>query len=257
MESTCRLLIDPPGEGPWNMAVDEVLLESAAENGLATLRFYRWKVPTLSLGYFQSSADRTQHAPSLKCSLVRRSTGGGAILHDRELTYSVALPAHHPLATDADRLYCAVHSALLGVLNERLEAASELKAQRCVFPEVPPVKPFLCFHRRASGDLLLTRDPESRTAQKVAGSAQRRRRGAVLQHGSLLLAASPFAPELPGIVELTGVRFDLGRLISDWARELQSVLPWGVEQPLSDEEAALASKLETERFASSAWTNRR
>ena len=75
------------------MAVDETLLFDAAENGTATLRFYSWDEPTLSLGYFQRYADREQHTASRTCAVVRRQTGGGAILHDRELTYSLALPA--------------------------------------------------------------------------------------------------------------------------------------------------------------------
>src|SRR6185295_18138238 len=100
-----RLLIDPPGGGAWNMAVDEALLETAATTGQATLRFYQWQEPTLSLGYFQSVADRQQHAASLDCPVVRRASGGGAILPDRELTYSVALP--QPVASSA--LYDACH----------------------------------------------------------------------------------------------------------------------------------------------------
>src|SRR5437868_3979467 len=87
-----RLIIDSPGDGAWNMAVDEALLETAANTNQATLRLYQWRQPTLSLGYFQLAADRAQHAASAACLLIRRPSGGGAILHDRELTYSIALP---------------------------------------------------------------------------------------------------------------------------------------------------------------------
>ena len=72
-----RLLIDPPAAGAWNMAVDEALLESAAIAGVATLRFYQWSEPTLSLGYFQAAADREQHAASRDCPLVRRPAAAG------------------------------------------------------------------------------------------------------------------------------------------------------------------------------------
>ena len=92
-----RLIIDPPSPGPWNMAVDEVLLMDAVENGNATLRFYQWSEPTLSLGYFQAFADRKQHFASRNCAIVRRQSGGGAILHDHELTYSFVLPPGDPL----------------------------------------------------------------------------------------------------------------------------------------------------------------
>ncbi len=85
-----RLIIDPPATGPWNMAIDEVLAHSAAERGVNTLRFYSWDPPTLSLGYFQRATDRQTHISSSTCAWVRRTSGGGAILHDRELTYSFA-----------------------------------------------------------------------------------------------------------------------------------------------------------------------
>ena len=94
--SPCRLIDDGAAIGARQMALDEALLESAAERGSATLRFYRWSEPTLSLGYFQDYAERDSHAASRNCALVRRQTGGGAILHDRELTYSLAIPRAHP-----------------------------------------------------------------------------------------------------------------------------------------------------------------
>ncbi len=97
----CRLIVHPPSPGAWNMAVDEALLMDAVENGVATLRFYQWSEPTLSLGYFQRYSDREQHAASRKCAVVRRQSGGGAILHDRELTYSLMLPAGSPLTRHA------------------------------------------------------------------------------------------------------------------------------------------------------------
>ena len=115
MSTSCHLLIDPPADGAWNMAVDEVLLKAAAA-GRCCFRFYRWQVPTLSLGYFQAIDDRRRHVASFGCPVVRRSSGGGAIVHDRELTYSVALPGEHPLAMGRMLLYQAVHQTLIEVL---------------------------------------------------------------------------------------------------------------------------------------------
>ena len=81
-----RLIIDSAGDGIWNMSVDEALLQSAAhESFVPTLRFYQWDKPTLSLGYFQQYEERSQHTSSNQCPVVRRSTGGGAILHHHEL----------------------------------------------------------------------------------------------------------------------------------------------------------------------------
>ena len=82
---TGRLIIDSPAEGAWNMAVDEALLDSCSRTGMPTLRFYQWSKATLSLGYFQRHRDREQHVASRDCPLVRRSTGGRAIIHDQEL----------------------------------------------------------------------------------------------------------------------------------------------------------------------------
>src|SRR5262245_22040097 len=113
MQLDCRLILDSPSPGAWNMAVDEVLLVDAAENNVATLRFYGWNEPTLSLGYFQRYEDRQQHAASRECAIVRRQTGGGAILHDRELTYSLVLPPRHPFAKQNEKLYQAVHQVFI------------------------------------------------------------------------------------------------------------------------------------------------
>ena len=188
----CRLFIDPPAPGSWNMALDETLLESAADRGESSLRFYRWSRPTLSLGYFQPYDDRLRHEPSRNCSAVRRPSGGGAILHDREITYSLAVPPGNRLAAKHLTLYETVHAALIRAL-----AGFAVDAQ--LSPGRPgnsgEKEPFLCFQRRCAGDVLLS-------DVKIAGSAQRRRRGAVLQHGSVLLARSAAAPELPGIAEL-------------------------------------------------------
>ena len=80
-----RLIIDPPALGRMNMAIDEALLESASR-GETILRFYSWSPATLSLGYFQAYDDRREHSASADLDVVRRSTGGGAIVHDQEIT---------------------------------------------------------------------------------------------------------------------------------------------------------------------------
>ncbi len=158
------------------MAVDEVLLAQAAETGACYWRIYRWEEPTLSLGYFQDVADRQAHAASRGCTLVRRPSGGGAIVHDREITYSVALPGTHALGKHRQRLYHEIHSTVVALLAHRGLEASLSSGQSVDAAR----QPFLCFQRRAPGDVLV------RTV-KVAGSAQRRVREAVLQHGSLLV----------------------------------------------------------------------
>src|SRR5438045_5104214 len=90
-----RLLVDAPASGAWNMAVDEVLLDGvAAGTTPPTIRFYGWTPPCLSLGYFQPfDVVDVDGCRALGVEVVRRPIGGRAILHDRELPYSVGLPA--------------------------------------------------------------------------------------------------------------------------------------------------------------------
>src|SRR5262245_2566735 len=135
----CRLIIDEPSDGAWNMALDEALLQAAETDGIATLRFYQWSEPTLSLGYFQSHADRRVHAASASCPLVRRSTGGGAIVHDRELTYSIVLPLFDGFHLNMQWLYHAVHDSLI-------ETLADFGVTGCNEQAVNSAgEPFLCF----------------------------------------------------------------------------------------------------------------
>jgi lipoate-protein ligase A len=191
----CRLILDAPAAGAWNMAIDEALLESAGRDDGWTLRFYGWSEPTLSLGYFQSIESRRSHAASGPCPVVRRQSGGGAIVHDMELTYALVAPIGHALARDSQRLYRAVHGAFVQAL-EAVGITARMYDPAADAVRMPDAEePFLCFERRAAGDLVVG-------GAKIGGSAQRRRLGAVLQHGSVLIARSNSAPELPGIEEL-------------------------------------------------------
>ena len=185
----CRLIFDAPAEGAWNMALDEALLESAGRAGQGgCLRFYAWEVPTISLGYFQHCADRRTHEPSRSCPLVRRATGGGAIVHDRELTYSYTTAVGSHVGSELSALYEAFHTALVEELARRGVAARLCRAP----PRRPrEQEPFLCFQRRAERDVLVG-------DAKIAGSAQRRHRGTLLQHGSVLLRRSVSGPRTGG-----------------------------------------------------------
>src|SRR5262245_11329728 len=204
----CQFLTDPPADGAWNMSVDEALLQAAETDGVATLRFYQWREPTLSLGYFQSHIDRHRHPVSSSCPLVRRSTGGGAILHDRELTYSIILPLAESRRFAAENLYRAVHGSLIETLGEL-----GITASLCDCSSAAANEPFLCFQRRTLGDILLGQ-------HKIGGSAQRRRGCAILQHGSILLARSAAAPELAGIADLTGINLSAEQMGAGWRPRL-------------------------------------
>src|SRR5256714_10268173 len=179
MSDGWRLLLDKPASGAWNMAVDEVLLDGVASGEAPpTLRFYEWVPPCLSLGYFQPfGVVDVDGCRALGVEVVRRPTGGRAILHDRELTYSVALPAsvlghEGGVLPSSSRLSLAWQDGLrrLGVpATLAPESASSSAAHGPV-----------CFDRPSAHEILLR-------GRKLVGSAQMRRGGALLQHGSIVI----------------------------------------------------------------------
>jgi lipoate-protein ligase A len=259
----CRLLVDPPQSGPWNMAVDEALLADAALNGTACLRFYEWNQPTLSLGYFQKYADRSHHVASQPVGLVRRQSGGGAILHHRELTYSVSLPKTHPLASDAQSLYNTVHNLIVKVLLTHLSGSGHDSRIDLVSAQQNfnyNDDRFLCFERRSQGDIVhnTRKTPGFAGDHKIVGSAQRRSRGAVLQHGSILLARSEYAPELAGLNDLCDTCISMTRLVSELSAELpQALMAELFDWTLSDQLRQSALALETEKYGNRHWTEKR
>ena len=186
---TCRLLPLAAADGPHNMAADEALLETAL-NGIASFRCYTWSEPTLSLGYFQQAAARRQDRLLSQLPLVRRPTGGGAIVHHFELTYALALPAGS--VWQGKEPWLERMHALIAAALQAQGVPARLQPHAVQAAEQP-----LCFRQLTPGDVMV------QTA-KVVGSAQRRRKGALLQHGSILLSTSPFAPALSGIRELSG-----------------------------------------------------
>jgi len=190
----CRVLPYAVAEGPRNMAADEALLAAAA-GGNPGLRFYGWSLPTLSLGYFQPSALRRQDPALAALPYVRRPSGGMTLVHHHELTYALALPP--ALAAPPGRPWLVrVHQLLAEVL------AGQGVPVRLHTPSPGDDSPSpLCFHHFTAGDLTLA-------GAKVVGSAQRKTRGALLQHGGILLARSPFTPTLPGVRDLAGVTLD-------------------------------------------------
>ena len=241
-------LISDKHHGPMNMAVDEALLLSAPRSG-PTLRFYQWEEPTLSLGYFQSAAERTEHEASAGCPIVRRSTGGGAILHHLELTYSFVIPLSQQDKSASEPLYFAFHETLI-------EALAELSVQATLFPKQPfqpagHLEPFLCFQRRSAGDVLMA-------GAKVCGSAQRRQKEALLQHGSVLLRRSEFAPELPGIADLTKAVLTAEKLAECWLPRLEMRLELSFQPgELTSLERSTAERLAEDRFGADSWSSRR
>lgn len=246
-------MIDPPQAAALNMGIDQALLDSVSAGGPATLRFYQWDRPTLSLGYFQSLSQRMVHDASTEIGVVRRSTGGGAIVHHHELTYSLTLPILNRSVRYLRTFYQLVHEALqVSLAGWQVKVASVLESGELPLRQSGE-EPFLCFQRRAEDDLVLS-------GYKILGSAQRRSGRAVLQHGSLLLRVSPFAPELPGLEDLIGRALPVDDLILAWREEIadrfQQVSVWR-GGALNDAERRAADRWQTRRFAASEWLRRR
>jgi lipoate-protein ligase A len=247
-----RVIDDPELDGAWNMAVDQAVLECAEEIGHITLRFYRWTPATLSLGYFQRAEDRRLHPPGLACPVVRRVSGGGAILHDRELTYSLCVPGLQRWSGQNEMLYNLVHSTIVEFLSS-LQIAAEIHTGSMGESQnqINAFTPFLCFDRRFRGDVILG-------GYKILGSAQRRLKKSVLQHGSFLLEKSAYASHLLGVFDLTQDRFSQSQIIDYVANQISNSLNLqAVPGTLSEREQAIARSIMGRQFGNKLWTFRR
>lgn len=172
-----RFLVDGPGRGAWNMAVDEALMDSARA-GHVTLRLYAWEPGCLSFGRNQTARGRYDGALAAKrgIDVVRRPTGGRSVFHNREITYSVTAPA------DAwgglREAYLKINRALAAGLQQLGAPARVVEPGRDVPVPRPTVR--ACFRDPLPGEVVAN-------GRKLIGSAQWRDGGALLQHGSLLL----------------------------------------------------------------------
>ncbi len=253
-------LIDsgPASSGPINMGIDEAILGSvSSRRSPPTLRLYRWAPPCVTVGYFQSLEAEVdiEACRSFGVDAVRRLTGGGAVFHDAEITYSLVVPLGHELAPadilESYRRICAGLVRGLALLG--IEASFE------------PINDV------AAG------------GKKVSGNAQTRRQGCLLQHGTVLLDLDPErmfsllrvpAEKLKGrLIEdvkarVTSMRALLGRELpyDEAADALRRGFAeaWGASYgielenaALSEAEAGRASALAAERFASKEWNCRR
>ncbi|MFQ5807172.1 MAG: biotin/lipoate A/B protein ligase family protein [Phycisphaerae bacterium] len=238
---------DPALDGPTNMARDEHLLYSEAYRP-AAVRIYAWSPPTISLGCFQFYAQVAELPAEVRyLPVVRRPTGGGAILHDREVTYCLVVDDSLPIARQAPvELYRLVHGLWRDALSGN-ESRVELAPDHFPLPS-PRGGPFFCFEKPARTDLIIGSD-------KLLGSAQRRIRGRVLQHGSLLLGRR-FAAH-PGA--------DLGepepQRVAGWIEGFLERLAQGLslEQRRGKWTPEQLADIEKRRrhYASDVWTRRR
>ena len=175
-----RLIIEEsPRSGPSNMAIDQAIAEAcAAGNSPPTLRFYQWQPPAISIGRHQDVAEIDhERVAELGYEIVRRSTGGRAILHIDELTYSVAASKEHPLMHGGIMdSYLRISNALLAGLQKLNVAADKAGSDVRAGKDVSAA----CFEVPSAYEISVGQ-------RKLLGSAQSRRAGYVLQHGTLPL----------------------------------------------------------------------
>ncbi|MGI9952379.1 biotin/lipoate A/B protein ligase family protein [Moorellaceae bacterium AZ2] len=180
MAETWRLLDTGIADGPTNMAVDEAILQEHQAGGVPpTVRFYGWDPPTISLGYGQSLEKEIDVAALEKrgLGLVRRLTGGRAVLHDREVTYSIVVREDHPLVEGGVLpSYLRIARVLargLQSLGAQVEVASGRK-------NIGEHSSAACFDAPSWYEITVG-------GRKLVGSAQTRKGGVLLQHGSIVL----------------------------------------------------------------------
>ena len=230
--STWRLVRTSAATGPENMALDQAILEAVARgDSPPTLRLYAWEPPCLSLGYAQpiDDVDRPR-LDSLGWGLVRRPTGGRAILHTDELTYSVAAPAAHPdLGGTVLASYRKISLGLIAGLA-RLGLQAEVQPE-VKLTEAERANP-ICFEVPSSYEITVF-------GRKLVGSAQVRRQGGVLQHGSLPLCGDIGRICLVLRFESDAARAAASQGLTARAATLEAL----VGRPLTWQEAAKAMEL--------------
>jgi len=261
MPEVWRLIIDDPCDGATNMARDEAIAAIHATGATPpTLRLYQWQPACLSLGRFQRSREVDREACAREeITIVRRPSGGRALLHDHELTYAIVAQATHPLLGGESILasYRQISLALrdglrrLGIAAELTPVERERRAHRSA----------ACFDAPASYELTVG-------GRKLVGSAQTRRNGVLLQHGAIPL--TPHASRLATVLRHAPEDLDAKMIaLSDTCghiicfEELAEALvagfaaAWGIVLApggLTDAEHAAECKLRTERYADHDWT---
>lgn len=198
-----RFLTSPPLRGTLNMAVDHALLERARQSNEGVIRIYEWSTPTVSLGRNQKAVGQYDAALARAggVDVVRRLTGGRAVLHGREITYSVTAPCDSDVGLREQ--YNAINQALLAGLRA-LGVRADIVERRKRMPS-PGGGAAPCFELPAPGEIAVD-------GAKLVGSAQVRENGAFLQHGSILVhndqhllarASLNALPALPSIATLS------------------------------------------------------
>lgn len=266
--SVGRLLVNEPTGGFLNMAIDESLLISCQRGEepalFPTIRFYQWSTPTLSLGYAQRSSQAVDrhYCRGAGIKVVRRLTGGRAVLHHREVTYSVvACTDIPPFCRAISETYLLLSRAIMGAytsLGIAAELAGKGEGHRSASS---PMTRSPCFYSPSRHELVYQ-------GKKLVGSAQKRQRNSFLQHGSILLDFDPrllllATGQQPGmklpervtsIKEILRRRVSPDELIEKLVASFQKTLRLKLlPGELTDRERDVAQKLCEEKYSQDAW----
>jgi len=272
-----RFILTEAMSPAMNMAIDEAILQQHAAGKVPpTVRFYTWNPATLSIGYFQKAAKEInlEEVQKRQLGFVRRATGGRAVLHDKELTYSVIVSEAHPrMPSSVTEAYKVISMGLLhgfqnlGLDAEMVSLASEEEKEKYRSPGSSA-----CFDSPSWYELVVE-------GKKVAGSAQTRQRGVILQHGSILLdmdvellfsllnfpserarqrMIESFRQKAVTINEVSKRPVSLQEAIGAFFRGFASGLEVElVPSSLTGEELALAEELARTRYGTEEWNLRR
>ena len=274
-----RLIVSPPLTGTENMAIDEAIMIAVREEKVPpTVRFYRWQPPTLSIGAFQSVEREVDvdQCRSLGVGLVRRPTGGRAVLHDDEVTYSFIVNESHPLIPQGVReSYQVAASAIVDGLVSmgvpaRMYSRDDGVTDRAARPGTGHAP--ACFDSSSWYEITVH-------DKKLVGSAQWREKGTLLQHGSFLLSLDidrltevlRFSSEerkalsrelllnrTETISNVLGRPVDFEETVSAVTRGFSKRLDTRLEaEDLTDYEIDLARRLEAEKYGSREWLHRK
>ena len=254
MKEKWRLLTTNANNAFVNMAIDNALLVSNSEKKTPpTVRFYTWKPPAISIGYFQSLEDEVdvEKCEENKVDVVRRLTGGGAVFHEKELTYSIVIPESHPMIPES---ILSSYKKICGALIKGLRNLGIKSRYR-------PINDIVVNNR------------------KISGNAQTRKKQTVLQHGTILIDVNvekmfsllkiPAEKRSDKIISevknsVTSISQVLNKTVS--LNDIQNAMKKGFEEEfnvklikesLTDYEQKLAKKFEKEFFTLKEWNYKR
>ena len=278
MEKEIWRFIDSGNCSPaYNMALDEVLLEWNSEGNFPpVIRFYGWNPATLSVGYFQKAEKEIDFEAVKRNGLgfVRRPTGGRGVLHDKELTYSVIVSEDHPeMPKTVTEAYRVISEGILQGFRELgLDAYFAVPRTEEEKQGLKNPRSAVCFDAPSWYELVVE-------GRKVAGSAQTRQKGVILQHGSILLDLdedllfSLFKYPSDRVKERMQKNFKNKAVAVNALRETKVTVEEAKEafrrgfekglniklEPykLTDEEHAAVMKLAAEKYESDEWNHKR